>query len=74
LADRFDRGDRAVANAVDRCLAGADPLAVDMHGAGAAKRLAAAELGPGHAEHIAQHPQKRDVTVDIELMGYAVDL
>ena len=25
-----------------------------MHGAGAAQRLAATELGPGHAEHVAQ--------------------
>jgi len=57
LADRLDRGDRAVADAVDRRLAGADRLAVDMHGAGAAQRLAAAELGPGHTEHVAQHPQ-----------------
>ena len=31
--------------------------AVDMHGAGAAQRHAAAELGAGHAEHVAQHPQ-----------------
>src|SRR5215831_18241229 len=30
-----------------------------MHGAGAAQRLAATELGPGHAEHVAQHPQQR---------------
>src|SRR5262245_25706044 len=29
-----------------------------MHGAGAAQRLAATELGPGHAEHVAQHPQQ----------------
>jgi hypothetical protein len=33
-------------------LAGADRVAVDMHGAGAAQRLAAAELGPGHTEHV----------------------
>src|SRR5215475_1776576 len=74
LADRLDRGDRAVANAVYRCLAGPDRLAVDMHGAGSAQRLATAELGTGHAEHIAQHPQQRDIAVDINLMGCAVDL
>src|SRR5262245_52733650 len=45
-----------------------------MHGAGAAQRLAATELGPGHAEHVEQHPQQRGVAVDIDLMGCAVDL
>src|SRR6266581_9432713 len=52
LADRLDRGDRTIADVVDRSLTGADRLAVEMHGAGAAKRLAATELGPGHAEHV----------------------
>ena len=49
-------------------------LAVDMHGAGAAQGHAAAELGAGHAEHVAQHPQQRRVAVDIDLMRCAVDL
>src|SRR6266550_4076114 len=53
LADRLDRRDRTVADAVDRRLAGADRLAVEMYCAGAAQRLAAAELSPGHAEHVA---------------------
>jgi hypothetical protein len=74
LADRLDRGDRAVADAVDRRLAGANRLAVEMHGASAAQRLTAAELGPGHAEYVAQHSQQRDVAVNIDLMGCAVDL
>ena len=74
LADRLDRGDRALADAVDRGDAGPRRRAVDMHGASAAQRLAATELGPGHAEHLAQHPQQRGVAVDIDLMGCAVDL
>ena len=32
------------------------------------------ELGPGHTEHVAQHPQKWGVDVDIDLIGRAVDL
>ena len=32
---------------------------VDMHRAGAAQRLAAAEFGSGHAEYVAQDPQQR---------------
>ena len=72
LSDRLDRGDRALADAVDRGDAGPRRRAVDMHGASAARRLAATELTPGHAEHVAQHPQQRGV--DIDLMGCAVDL
>lgn len=41
---------------------------------GAAQRLAATELGRGHAEHVAQHPQKRGVAVDVDFMRCAVDL
>ena len=40
----------------------------------ATQRLAAAELGPGHTEHVAHRPQQRGVAVDIDLMGCAVDL
>src|ERR1700756_2851800 len=74
VADRLDRGDRTIADAVDPRLAGADRLTADMHGAGAAKRLAAAELGPCHSKHIAQYPQKWSITVNIDLMVFAVDL
>src|SRR6201991_3909128 len=74
LSDRLDRGDRALADAVDRGDTGPRRRAVDMHGAGAAQRLAATELGPGHAQHVAQHPEQRGVAVDIDLMGCAVNL
>src|SRR3954463_11281941 len=43
LADRLDRCDRTIADVVDRSLAGADRSSVEMHGAGAAQRLAATE-------------------------------
>ena len=36
-----------------------DRLAVDQHGAGAAPALAAAVLGAGQAEVVAQHPEQR---------------
>src|SRR5713226_238929 len=54
-ADRLDRCDLGFADAADRGYAGTRGDAVDMHGAGAAERLAAAELGAGHAQHVAQH-------------------
>jgi hypothetical protein len=48
--------------------------AIDMHGAGAAKRHAAAELRSGHAEHVAQHPEQRRVVIDIDALRVFVDL
>src|SRR4029450_4369815 len=39
LADRLDRGDRTIADVVDRSLAGADRLAVEETRSGPAQRL-----------------------------------
>jgi hypothetical protein len=47
---------------------------VDMHGAGAAQRPAAAEFGPGHTEHVAQHPQQRGVSPSTSTSWCTVDL
>ena len=57
----------------DRQHAGAHRLAVEMHGAGAALRDAAAELGAGHAEHVAQHPEQRHVRRRVERFLFAID-
>src|SRR5882724_916349 len=73
-ADRLDRRDRGGAYTVDRGDTGTHCNAVDVHGAGAAERHAAAELSAGHAEHFAQHPQKRSVTINIDCPIDAVDL
>ena len=48
--------------------------AVDMHGTGAAQRHATAEFRAGHAEHVAQHPEKRRIPVDIDTVPVAVDV
>src|SRR5258706_11160777 len=53
--------------------AGAGPCAVDVHGAGAAKRGAAAEFRAGHPETVAQHPEQGRVVVDIDAASFAVD-
>jgi hypothetical protein len=45
-----------------------------MHGAGATQRHAAAELGAGHAQYVAQHPQQRRVAIDVDAVHLAVDL
>src|SRR5262249_60891938 len=43
-------------------------------GAGAALGDAAAILGAGHAERVAQHPQKRRARIGVGLHGLAVDV
>ncbi|MNR44492.1 hypothetical protein D3C85_1632430 [compost metagenome] len=74
VADRFDGGDLGPHHGADRHDAGAHRVAVHVHGAGTAQRHAAAELGTGHAEHVAQHPQQGRVVVHVDLVLGAVDL
>src|SRR5512132_2392742 len=74
IADGLDGGDRRGAHAIDGRGTGTGGDAVHMDGAGAAERHPAAELRAGHAEHVAQHPQERGVTVDIDGPSEAVDL
>jgi hypothetical protein len=47
---------------------------VDMDGAGAAQRHAAAELRSSHPQHVSQDPQKWGVLIDVDLPVQAVDL
>src|SRR5271167_3655886 len=72
IPDSFDRGDRGTADTIDRRDTGAGRRPVQMNRAGAAEGHAAAELGAGHAEHVAKHPQKRGITVDIDGAIYTV--
>ncbi len=48
-------------------------LAVEVHRAGAAQRRAAAELGAGHAERVAQGPEDGGGGVGVDLPVLAVD-
>jgi hypothetical protein len=73
-ADRLDGDDLRFANAVDGGDAGTDGDAIHMHRAGAAQRHAAAEFGAGHAQHVAQYPEERRISVDIDVMHLAVDV
>src|SRR6266850_4139226 len=74
LSNRFDRGDGFLADGTDRRYARAHRHAVDVNGAGAAQGDAAAELRTRDAEHIAQHPQERSVSIDVYCLRGAVDL
>src|ERR1041385_5761572 len=69
----LDRRDRVAGSAAERRDARADGAAVEVHRAGTAQRLAAAELGAGEAEHVAQHPQQWHVFVGVDLAGDSVD-
>ncbi len=57
-AERLDRDDPPAGDGRDRGDAGARRAAVDVHGAGAARGDAAAELRPGQAEQVTQRPQQ----------------
>src|SRR3954447_1324800 len=71
---RLDRCDLGVTNAIDRGDAGTDGRTVEMHGAGATQRHAAAELRAGHAEHVAEHPQQRRVAIDVDAPRCSVNV
>src|ERR1700724_203273 len=62
----LDGGDLAIAERRYRNRAGAQWLAVHQHRAGAALRDPEADLGPGHAENIAQYPEQGRVPIDID--------
>lgn len=79
-AQAFDRRHLGRADRLDRGDARPDRLPVHMHRAGAALGQAAAELGSGHAQFVAQHPEQGRfrrglhgdrLAVDIEGHGHA---
>src|SRR5262249_35071279 len=72
-ADAFDGGDGAVLQRADRKNAGTHRLAVDMHGAGAALRDAAAVFGASYAKHIAQHPEQWSIATDVDVVLGSID-
>src|SRR5207244_4257941 len=71
-ADRLDGGDLPLRRRRDRRDAGARGSTVEVHRTGAAQRHAATELGPGHSEDIAQHPQKRRLRRHVHLLRFAI--
>jgi len=55
-------------------LAGAQRLAVDVNGAGAAKACAAAVFGAREADLVADHPQKRRIGLGVHRHGAPVQI
>src|SRR5262249_58972239 len=73
-ANRLDRDDLAVRHRGDGRDAGAGRLAVDVDGAGAAERHAAAELAAGEPELVPQGPQQRGLARHIDVLALSVDV
>src|SRR5262245_45210603 len=73
-AEPSEGGDSAAAHRRDRCNARADRLSVEMDGAGAALRQAAAEVGVVQANVVAERVQQRHVRIDIDIVVLAVDV
>ena len=69
LRQALDRGNRHSLGCRDRQRARADGPAVEVHGAGAAGRDAAAELRARQPERLAQDPQQRRVRLDVQRAG-----
>ena len=74
LREALDGGHRLVADGADRDLAGAHRLALEVHGAGAAQRHAAAEFGAREAQRVAQDPEQRGFRIDIDFDRVAIDV
>src|SRR5260221_384113 len=66
-------GDPAAARRAHGQLAGAHRQTVQVHGAGAALRHAAAVLGAGEADLFADHPEQGRGRIDVDLVRLAVD-
>src|SRR6266480_6415419 len=73
LGQAFDRRDALAGDGRHRQHAGAGGDAVQVDGAGAALGDAAAELGTGETEGVAQHPEERRVGGDVDRFAFAVD-
>src|SRR5262245_8487365 len=73
LREAFDGGDLLAHRRADRERARTHRRAVDVHGAGAALRDAAAVLGSGEADLLADRPQQGRVVVDVDVESLAVD-
>ena len=68
--EAFDRGDLLAVGGADRHGAGARRHAVDVDGAGAALGDAAAVLGAGQADMLADRPQQRRVRIDVDCEAF----
>jgi len=74
LGETFDGRDLGADRAAHRERAGARGDAIDMHGAGAALRDAAAVFGAGQADVLADRPEQGRFRLDVDIVILAVDV
>jgi hypothetical protein len=74
VGQALDRCDLFAGNGGNRINARPGGFPVDMYGASAASRNAAAVLGSCHVETVAEHPQQRRVPVDVDGLPLPVHL
>src|SRR5260221_10622068 len=73
LSDAFDGGDLVALVHNRERQAGVDPLAVDVHGAGAALAVVAAFLGPGEGQGFAQAIGERGARIEAQRVLPCID-
>src|SRR5262249_20647249 len=73
-SDRLDGRDRMPDRSRDRHHAGSSGDAIQVHRAGAAERSAATELGPVHAEQVAQDPEQRHLRRRFDYVRHSIHL
>src|SRR5260221_6398660 len=73
LSDAFDGGDLVALVHNRERQAGVDPLAVDVHGAGAALAVVAAFLGPGEGQGFAQAIEERGARIEAQRVLPCID-
>src|ERR1043166_8667293 len=74
LGEALDGGDLLADRLAHRKRAGARRDAVDMHGAGATLRDAAAVFGAGETDVLANRPEQRRVRLDVDVVILSVDI
>ena len=68
----FNCGDFLSGDAADLSDAGASGFSIDVNGAGAAERHAAAEFSAGHTERVAEYPEQGHFGTDVDRLGFSV--
>src|SRR5882724_11260888 len=68
-ANCLDGSNGTICNVPDRHDAGPDRSTIHVYGARAAQRRTATKLGSRHAKHIAQYPQQRHFSFDVNVVS-----
>jgi len=73
LGETFDGGDFLAGDGGNRRDAGTGGFSVDVNGTSSAERHAAAELGAGHVQGVAQDPEQGHLGINVYGLGFSVE-